>query len=455
MNIEHDNQKKGYDSNTVAIDNQQTVREDLVLLGYKESEIESIVSCSELMSPQIIVDIEDLISHMRKSSLYSKYPKSTVRFVVDEYRKQSKTVILSKDLIKYLDENSEAVDQELWINDNNFMSYLDNGSQADIYKISQTEEHQKQAQSKQIDSMKQDYRNLIAGILSSILSRTMVAPLDRLKMLYQVNYVGLTKPPSISVGMKEIYNAEGFRGYFRGNFVNILKGSPENGIRLYTFELTKWNLQKKYGEKLSNTSLFLSGALSGVLSTIVIFPLEVLKLRIAASPKGTYSGIIDALLKIYREPRGVFNFYSGLEASICAVIPNAGFNLTVYEVLKTFYSGKSGVDNATYLTTPTLIFIGGLSAIISSTVLYPFQIVQSRMIMHNLKAAEFKLEAPCNAGRIFKYKFLRSIYSTYKYDGIAGFYKGYVPAITKIGIGNGIGFGVYEKTKKLLGVNRN
>lgn len=433
----------------------RSILPQLLQLGYSDTEIDFMISNSELKTPDIYVEVDDLVNHLYLSEAYHKYPKSTLRYVVDEYRKNMRTVAVDQGLLKYLEENSESFDQDLWKNDNNFMSYLDNSSQADIYKISQAEDHEKYMQKRRLDSMKQDYRNLIAGILSSILSRTTTAPLDRLKMLYQVNYLGTTKPPSIRAGMRNIYQTEGLKGYFRGNFVNILKGSPENGIRLYIFELTKWNLQKKYGEKLSTLNLFLSGALSGVISTVVIFPLEVLKLRIAASSQGTYSGILDAITKIYKEPRGIFNFYSGIEASICAVIPNAGLNLTVYEVLKIFYSGRSSMDNAFYLTTPTLIFIGGLSAMISSTILYPFQIIQSRMIMYNLKSSEFKFEAPTNSGRLFQYKFIKSIYSTYLYDGISGFYKGYVPAIAKIGIGNGIAFGVYENTKKLLGVNKN
>ncbi len=214
--------------------------------------------------------------------------------------------------------------------------------------------------------------------------------------------------------------------------------------------MTKWHLQKHFGENLSPFSLFFAGSLSGVVAQITIFPLEVLKLRIAASPQGTYSGIIDALKKIYREPKGLLNFYSGLEASICAVIPNAGLNLTVYEGLKIYFSGKKSINNAAYLSTSMLVFIGGFSAMISSTILYPFQIVQSRMIMYNLKKAEFTSDDPSKS----KYKFFNIIQHTLKYEGFKGFYKGYVPGITKIVIGNGIGFSLYEHFRKILGVNK-
>lgn len=312
---------------------------------------------------------------------------------------------------------------------------------------------------------KQDYRNLISGTISSVISRTIVAPLDRLKILYQVDYIGKNNnTPSIIKGLKLIYQRDGITGYFKGNGINVLKGSPENGIKLYYFEYIKWNLQYRYGEHLSTSQLFFAGAVSGVIATCVIFPLEVLKIRIAGSKPGTYSSIFDATQKIYKEPKGIFNFYSGIEAGICTVIPNAGLNLTIYEYLKIFFSGKKTVDNAKHIKGTTLFFIGGLSALLSSTILYPLQIIQARMIMYNLKRNEFIIDYDnnisnndINSKKNFRYskntKFIKSIIATYKYDGLKGFYKGYAPGITKIVIGNAIGFYIYEKTKNMLGVN--
>lgn len=443
----------GLDKNTKTI-----LAFELQELGYSKDEINRIIEEQEKAyierKSEVELSVDDLVNHMSQSSNYKKFPKSTLKCLVLQYKKRSHSVSLRNDFLDYLNENAEHVDQELWVKENSFLPYLDN---PEIYKFSETEEHhisnyqKKEAAFVPGTQLKQDYRNLISGTVSSLVSRTIVAPLDRLKMLYQVNYLGADKPPSMLDGLKQIYKSEGYKGYFKGNGVNLIKGSPENGIKLYCFELSKWHLQNRYGENLSTQSLFLSGAFSGVIATIVIFPLEVLKLRIAASAPGTYNGIFDALRKIYREPRGLFNFYSGLEASICAVIPNAGLNLTVYEGLKIFYSGRKTVNNAAYLSTPMLVFIGGFSAMISSTVLYPLQIIQSRMIMDNLKG---NLNNSVVKGLTSKYKLIRIATHTYHNEGIKGFFKGYAPGITKIVIGNGIGFSVYENTRKLLGVNK-
>jgi hypothetical protein len=314
----------------------------------------------------------------------------------------------------------------------------------------------------------QDYRNMIAGFTSSIFSRTISAPFDRLKMLYQVNYIGSDKkPPKIITGMKNIYLLEGIQGYFRGNFINLIKGSPETAIKLYLFEKIKWKTQNFLEkEKLSNVSLFLIGSISGIISTFAVFPLEVIKLRIGATDKNKCPGILKTTKNIYREPRGIVNFYSGLEASTCSAMASNGILLFCYEKLKILFTGKNSIDNAKYLGTTKIALIGSLSAIISSTIIYPFQIVQARMIIHNLKKHEVNLIKPTffennknfnvnnKMSKFNGTKFIMSINTISQVEGIKGFYKGYIPAIVKLSIGNGCGFAIYEKMKVFLGISK-
>jgi len=81
--------------------------------------------------------------------------------------------------------------------------------------------------------------NMLAGGISAAVSRSFTAPLDRLKTLYKINYSGVTKPPSIIKGLLEIYRNDGFLGYFRRNFVNCIKASPDTSIKFACFELLK------------------------------------------------------------------------------------------------------------------------------------------------------------------------------------------------------------------------
>lgn len=78
---------------------------------------------------------------------------------------------------------------------------------------------------------------LLAGAVAGAVSRTMTAPLDRLKVLLQVQTCA--KGAGVMAGMLQIYKQSGVLGFFRGNGLNILKVAPESAIKFYAFEWMK------------------------------------------------------------------------------------------------------------------------------------------------------------------------------------------------------------------------
>ena len=282
------------------------------------------------------------------------------------------------------------------------------------------------------------YQHFISASLACIISRTITAPLERLKILYQIN--NKSKPPNIITGLKGVYNRDGFTGLFRGNTISLIKSIHDYGIKFYVFEKTKFFLKDENNE-LNTTRLFIAGAFGGVVANIAVFPLDVIKTRVSAAPTGTYSGIIDATEKIFKEG-GIRVFYKGLQASISNTIPNAGLNLSFYELLKKIFGGTTCPSGKTNLPTTTIMIIGGLSAMFSSTILYPLQTIQSRIIMNGLNTG--------NNDIVYKNNMIGVIRDTIKNEGYIGFFKGYRPGITKIVLGNSLGFSIYENIKKLF-----
>jgi len=76
----------------------------------------------------------------------------------------------------------------------------------------------------------------------------------------------------------------------------------------------------------------ISGAIAGVCGTVCIFPVDVAKTKLQASPSGTYNGVIDCLLKSVRKD-GVF-IYRGLESNLIGVIPEKAIKLGVNSQLR-------------------------------------------------------------------------------------------------------------------------
>lgn len=294
------------------------------------------------------------------------------------------------------------------------------------------------------------FRNFLAGAIAGIVSRTSTAPLERLKILYQVNYVGSTvAPPNIFRGLYQVYSRDGAKGLFRGNFTNILKATPDTAIRFAIFEHLKTLLKnKKLGsntegriETLDARELFFAGAVAGVTSNFTVYPLDVIKIRISAAPTGTYKGILDAFRKISRTEGRIRPFYRGLSASLFSSVPNAGLNLMTYELLKKIILKNSlpQKDPPVYV----MMGMGGLSALISSTLLYPFSTVCSRLIMQGLKPSISEKDR----------KVTQVVKNIVRYEGPRGFFKGYLPAISKIILGSAISFGTFETLKTGFGID--
>jgi len=278
-----------------------------------------------------------------------------------------------------------------------------------------------------------------AGFCAGTIARTSTAPFDRLKFIYQLYYKGSDKPPSLSKGFQEMYRRDGFRGLFRGNLVCVLKASPETSIRLTIFEKLKSLIQDEQTKKLSKGKLFFAGGFSGALANFAIFPMDMLRTRLAATPSGVYKGIGDAIRKISRTEGRIRPFYRGLSAGLIANFPTSGLNLMVYESLKEVVTYKVDIKNP-----PACVYmvLAGMSALVTCSALYPLQVVASRQIMQTLLDKE-------NSGK----GMIHQIKKTLKAEGIRGFYKGYCPATSKVVLGNAMSFGSYEIMKKAFGID--
>ena len=96
----------------------------------------------------------------------------------------------------------------------------------------------------------------ISGAVSGAVSRTMTAPMDRMKVMFQSGFdisshapakqlqtagAGQTESFATQLGnlIKQIYNEGGWKAFWRGNGTNCLKMAPEKAVKLQTYEMFK------------------------------------------------------------------------------------------------------------------------------------------------------------------------------------------------------------------------
>lgn len=175
---------------------------------------------------------------------------------------------------------------------------------------------------------------LIAGGVAGAASRTATAPLDRLKVVLQVQSTRACIFPAV----KSIWKEGGFLGFFRGNGINVLKVAPESAIKFYTFEMLKNVIGGTEGEKrgdVGTVGRLIAGGLAGAVAQTSIYPMDLVKTRLQTCV--CEGGNVPTLWKLSRDiwiQEGPRAFYRGLLPSVLGMIPYAGIDLTMYETMK-------------------------------------------------------------------------------------------------------------------------
>jgi solute carrier family 25 (mitochondrial phosphate transporter), member 23/24/25/41 len=87
----------------------------------------------------------------------------------------------------------------------------------------------------------------MAGGVAGAVSRTVVSPLERLKILYQVQSVGRNEyQMSIYKALKKMWTEEGWRGFMRGNGTNCIRIIPYSAVQFGSYNVYKrvrgWSL---------------------------------------------------------------------------------------------------------------------------------------------------------------------------------------------------------------------
>lgn len=178
-------------------------------------------------------------------------------------------------------------------------------------------------------------RYLIAGGVAGAASRTATAPLDRLKVILQVQ----TGEARIIPAVKDIWRGGGLLGFFRGNGLNVLKVTPESAIRFYAYEMLKNFIVNVKGQEtkgdIGTIGRLLAGGIAGAVAQTAIYPMDLVKTRIQThSCDGGRVPSLGTLSKDIWVHEGPRAFYRGLIPSLLGIIPYAGIDLTAYETLK-------------------------------------------------------------------------------------------------------------------------
>jgi len=290
-------------------------------------------------------------------------------------------------------------------------------------------------------------KDFIAGGVSAAVSKTAVAPIERVKLLLQVQHA--SKQIAADKRYKGIVDAfvripqeQGMMAYWRGNLANVIRYFPTQALNFAFKDVYKQIFMSGVDKKTQFWKWFVanlaSGGAAGATSLCFVYPLDFARTRLGADVgKGAaereFTGLGNCLVKTVKSD-GIVGLYRGFNVSVQGII-----------IYRAAYFGL--YDSASGMLpdpkkTPIVIkwMIAQVVTTVSGIVSYPFDTVRRRMMMQSGRAKSeimYKNTIDCWA-------------KIYKSEGGKAFFKGALSNVLR-GTGGALVLVFYDELKALIG----
>lgn len=292
-------------------------------------------------------------------------------------------------------------------------------------------------------------KHLWAGAIAAMVSRTCVAPLERLKLEYIVR----GEKRNIFELISNIAASQGLRGFWKGNLVNILRTAPFKAVNFCAYDTYRKQLLRFSGnEETTNFERFIAGAAAGITATVICLPLDTIRTKLVAPGGEALGGVIGAFQYMIRT-EGFFSLYKGLVPSIISMAPSGAVFYGVYDILKSAYLHSpegmkriqnmhkqvrelSAFDQLELGPVRTLLY-GAIAGACAEAATYPFEVLRRQL---QLQVQATKLSS------------LATFVKIVEQGGIPALYAGLIPSLLQVLPSASISYFVYEFMKIVLKV---
>lgn len=307
-------------------------------------------------------------------------------------------------------------------------------------------------------------------------AKTAIAPLDRVKILFQASNPEYQKYSGRWLGVvqagQRIIEQQGIVGLFHGHSATLLRIFPYAAIKYMAYDFFHLALMPTPRDETS-ARLFAAGSMSGVMSVFVTYPLDLIRVRLAFETRnrprlGDVRRIVSAIYNegvpkspapgtpqvplavLHRYP--LLKFYRGFSATVMGMVPYAGTSFLVFGRTKALMyrvllnqdtSGHPLSDTpprVRFSKTAVDLSAGALAGAISQTASYPFEVIRRRQQVGGL----------LNPNRMLGLR--ETIARIYQANGLSGFYVGLGIGYMKIVPMTAISFAVWSAMKRQLGL---
>ena len=327
--------------------------------------------------------------------------------------------------------------------------------------------------------------HLLAGAIGGALSRTATAPIQtvRLRMVAGAMDGTAAAKGGLAGEIALLARREGWRALYRGNLANVVRFAPTKGLDFFTFKVYKefigdrllgdargdgdgWDGDDERAKKMSfrrraarTAQSMAAGAMAGLTSTMLLFPLDNLTTRLAvgggalarstAAAGGTLkaagvvvtgarAGGVRGLLAAgaaVAKTEGVSGLYRGLKPSLIGIAPEAALTYGIFDLLKERCeragrrtAKKTETEGSREKATPAqIVACAAAASLCGQTATFPAEAVSRRLVSGAATGSGFAV--------------FRAILEE---QGVRGLYRGIGPASIRIVPMAAISFSTYE-----------
>ncbi|KAL8160841.1 hypothetical protein V2J09_012330 [Rumex salicifolius] len=236
-----------------------------------------------------------------------------------------------------------------------------------------------------IEGMPVFAKELIAGGVAGGVAKSAVAPLERVKILFQTR-----REEYKSIGLlgscAKIARTEGLYGFYRGNGASVARIVPYAALHYMTYEQYRRWIILSFPNIPTGPGLDLvAGSFAGGTAVICTYPLDLVRTKLAYQVGGSekptkgfihteqvYKGIKDCFAKTYKEA-GAKGLYRGVAPSLYGIFPYAGLKFYFYEEMKRHVPKEHKKDITVKL------ICGSVAGLLGQTFTYPLDVVRRQM----------------------------------------------------------------------------
>lgn len=289
------------------------------------------------------------------------------------------------------------------------------------------------------------FSDLAAGGIAGGVSKTIVAPIERVKLLLQVQDASKQiaadkKYKGIVDAFVRIPQEQGFGSFWRGNLANVIRYFPTQALNFAFKDKYKQIFLSGVDPKKDFWRFFVgnlaSGGAAGATSLLFVYPLDFARTRLAADVgKGSnreFTGLANCLSTIYKKD-GAKGLYQGFLVSVGGIIVYRAAFFGVYDTAKVAL--LKDPKNAPFWQN---WMIAQVVTTLAGVISYPFDTVRRRMMMQ--------------AGRseILYKNTLDCWVKIAKNEGYSAFFKGALSNAIR-GSGGALVLVIYDEIQKALG----